>query len=223
MTLRRLAGFVALLLFAMPAAAGPEDHFHGLRLLDVAGRVAFWASGDEARNAQVAGGQGVEQPVDLPPDGQFRLLVAVPPEDACLPRAAWLVCPVVRVVLREDAQHGHRAVRIEAYQPLRTPVSVMALFQQAAETFGVAMHTDMTADLVRGGAIVVWRQQWADGAGGSTATQFLTTQDAPSEPAFGLADPHHPATGIGLIRSDLDAEGGFAAVRRRLGMPPAPR
>lgn len=223
-----LMGFALLLGFVL--GMGSPAHAQGteaqrppapaLGVLDIARRIALDSSLAEATAELRAHGLQIELQQDLPPDGLSRLVLAAPPEDDCLPRATWLVCPAVRVYLMNDPQRGHRTVRIEAYQRVEAQISVLAMFGQVASALGPALQTEMAPEAVRGGSVVVWRQRWREDLGDSIMMEVLVTQETPPSPTVGLADPNGIATGVGFVRADLDAEGAIASVRRRLRNAP---
>jgi hypothetical protein len=230
----RLAWLVALVLLgaqapsaraAEPNAAAPADApaaegFPALRVLSVARKVELDMSAAEAIAVLLDGGLVIDQQRDLPPDGLSRLILAVPDDDDCMPRGAQLVCPSVRVFLINDPQRGHRVTRIEAYQRVDTRLTVAQVFEQAATAMGPALQTEMWPEQVRGGSVVVWRQRWREDLADGPSTEVIATQDPPDRPVFGMADPNARATGVGVVIANVDAEGSFAAVRRRLNIRP---
>lgn len=159
----------------------------------------------------------IEQEVDLPPDGLNRLIMAVPEDDQCMPRGARFVCPSIRVVLQNDPQRGPRVVRVEAFQTLAEGYSAAEMFAFAIAAVGPPLQTEMASEQVRGGLVAVWRQRWRDGLTDGALTEMFVTQDGPFGPLLGLPDPHAPATGVGTLRADEQAEDALTAVRRRMG------
>lgn len=205
---------------APPGDAVPADGFPALRVLAVARQVELDMSAAEAVSVLVDGGLVIDQQRDLPPDGLSRLILAVPDDDDCMPRGAQLVCPSVRVFLINDPQRGHRVTRVEAYQRVDTRLTVAQVFEQAAAAMGPALQTEMWPEQVRGGSVVVWRQRWREDLADGPSTEVIATQDPPDRPVFGMADPNSRATGIGVVIANVDVEGSFASVRRRLRIPP---
>lgn len=230
----RLAWLVAVMMLGAPAPAAlaqdrtatppvdaaPVDGFPALRVLSVARQVELDMSAAEAIEVLLDGGLVIDQQRDLPPDGLSRLILAVPDDDDCMPRGAQLVCPSVRVFLINDPQRGHRVTRVEAYQRVDTRLTVAQVFEQAATAMGPALQTEMWPEQVRGGSVVVWRQRWREDLADGPSTEVIATQDPPDRPVFGMADPNARATGVGVVIANVDAEGSFASVRRRLGIRP---
>lgn len=209
-----------LLAMTVPAAgaraAGADGAPPTLAVLGAAQAVELDMSAAEARETLRRSDFSIEFESDLPPDGLNRLIVAVPADDDCIPRGAPLVCPAIRVVLLNDPQRGHRVVRVEAFQKLEPGASVAQVFDLVAASMGPPLQTEMVPEQVRGGAVVVWRQRWRDGLADGPLTEILVTQEPPARPGLGLADPREPATGVGYVVADTEAESAFAAVRRRL-------
>lgn len=203
-----------------PVDAAPVDGFPALRVLSVARQVELDMSAAEAIEVLLDGGLVIDQQRDLPPDGLSRLILAVPDDDDCMPRGAQLVCPSVRVFLINDPQRGHRVTRVEAYQRVDTRLTVAQVFEQAATAMGPALQTEMWPEQVRGGSVVVWRQRWREDLADGPSTEVIATQEPPDRPVFGMADPNARATGVGVVIANVDAEGSFASVRRRLGIRP---
>jgi hypothetical protein len=225
---RSLAFAALLLLGAAPApseaqTAAPGAAGLGLSVLAAAREIDLDMSRSEAVEVLRAAGLSVEQEADLPPDGLTRLIVAVPADDDCLPRGAPLTCANIRVHLLNDPQRGHRVVRVEAFQPLEQRVTVAEVFRQVGAALGPPLQTTTWPEQVRGGSVSVWRQRWRDGMSEGPLTEILATQpnEDPVTGATALANPHEPASGVGYVRADLDAESAFASVRRRL-LTPAP-
>ncbi|SFK66261.1 hypothetical protein [Falsiroseomonas stagni] len=203
-----------------PVDAAPVDGFPALRVLSVARQVELDMSAAEAIEVLLDGGLVIDQQRDLPPDGLSRLILAVPDDDDCMPRGAQLVCPSVRVFLINDPQRGHRVTRVEAYQRVDTRLTVAQVFEQAATAMGPALQTEMWPEQVRGGSVVVWRQRWREDLADGPSTEVIATQQPPDRPVFGMADPNARATGVGVVIANVDAEGAFSSVRRRLGIRP---
>lgn len=203
-----------------PVDAAPVDGFPALRVLSVARQVELDMSAAEAIEVLLDGGLVIDQQRDLPPDGLSRLILAVPDDDDCMPRGAQLVCPSVRVFLINDPQRGYRVTRVEAYQRVDTRLTVAQVFEQAATAMGPALQTEMWPEQVRGGSVVVWRQRWREDLADGPSTEVIATQQPPDRPVFGMADPNARATGVGVVIANVDAEGSFASVRRRLGIRP---
>jgi hypothetical protein len=201
-----------------PADAAPVDGFPTLRVLSVARQVELDMSAAEAIEVLLDGGLVIDQQRDLPPDGLSRLILAVPDDDDCMPRGAQLVCPSIRVFLINDPQRGHRVTRVEAYQRVDTRLTVTQVFEQAATAMGPALQTEMWPEQVRGGSVVVWRQRWREDLADGPSTEVIATQEPPDRPVFGMADPNARATGVGVVIANIDVEGSFASVRRRLGI-----
>lgn len=212
------AGLAPAMPQAQPAGQGGGL---GLDVLAAAREIDLDMSRSEAAMILNSSGLTIEQEADLPPDGLTRLLVAVPADDDCLPRGAPLACPNVRVHLLNDPQRGHRVVRIEAFQPLEREVTVADVFRQVGAAMGPPLQTTTWPEQVRGGNVSVWRQRWRDGMNEGPMTEIIATQrnDDPVSGAMGLANPQERASGVGYIRADLDVEGAFASVRRRLMEP----
>jgi len=200
--------------------AQPGDGFPELRILTIARSVELDMSSEEVVAILAAGGLAIDQQRDLPPDGLTRVILAVPEDDDCMPRGAQLVCPAIRVFLVNDPQRGFRASRIEAYQPIAVAISVAQVFEKVAAAMGPALQTDMWPEQVRGGSVVVWRQRWREDLSAGVSTEVVATQDPPDRLVLGIADPNARATGIGVVVADLDLEGAFASVRRRLQLRP---
>ncbi len=201
-----------------PTDAAPVDGFPTLRVLSVARQVEIDMSAAEAIEVLLDGGLVIDQQRDLPPDGLSRLILAVPDDDDCMPRGAQLVCPSIRVFLINDPQRGHRVTRVEAYQRVDTRLTVTQVFEQAATAMGPALQTEMWPEQVRGGSVVVWRQRWREDLADGPSTEVIATQEPPDRPVFGMADPNARATGVGVVIANIDVEGSFASVRRRLGI-----
>jgi hypothetical protein len=216
--LLRAVAFLALaspgLSLAQPAPSAPQQLV--LPVLVAARDVELDMSAGEVRETLRGRGFALEMETDLPPDGLNRLMVAVPGDDDCIPRAAPFICPSIRVVLLNDPQRGHRVVRVEAFQKVEIGASVADVFGIVAASMGPPLQTEMTPEQVRGGAVVVWRQRWRDGLSEGPLTEIFVTQEPPLRPGLGLADPREPATGVGYVVADTEAEGAFASVRRRL-------
>lgn len=211
---------VAALAPGMSPAQAPPTSAQGLRLhvLATAREIDLDMSRGEVARVLNSNGLSIEQEGDLPPDGLTRLLLAVPADDDCLPRGAPLTCPNIRVHLLNDPQRGYRVVRVEAFEPLETSVPVAEVFQQVGAAMGPPLQTTTWPEQVRGGNVSVWRQRWRDGMTDGPLTEILATQrnDDPRIAVSGLANPMEPASGVGYIHADLDVEGAFASVRRRL-------
>jgi hypothetical protein len=185
-------------------------------VLAAARQVELDMSAGEVVDVLVSQGFGIDMAVDLPPDGLVRMLLAVPEDTDCIPRGAPFVCPAIRVFLLNDPQRGHRVTRIESFQPLESGLSVAGVFERVAASLGPPLQTEMWPEQIRGGAVVVWRQRWREELTEGPLTEVVVTQEAPSRPGLGLSDPNAPAIGVGVIQADTEAEGAFAAVRRRL-------
>lgn len=203
-----------------PPEAQPGDGFPELHILNVARGVELDMSGEEVVGRLTAGGLSIDQQRDLPPDGLTRMILAVPEDDDCIPRGAQLVCPAIRVFLVNDPQRGYRVSRIEAYQRIDAAITVAQVFEKVSAAMGPALQTEMWPEQVRGGSVVVWRQRWREDLTAGVSTEVVATQDPPDRLVLGIADPNARATGIGVVVADLDLEGAFASVRRRLQLRP---
>jgi len=212
-----MASLLALLLGA-PGAWAADPAPQRLGVLEAARTIELDMSAADATAALDAAGFSIEIETDLPPDGLNRLLVAMPTDDDCIPRGAPLVCPSIRVVLLNDPQRSHRVVRVEAFQRVEAGGSVADVFGLVASSMGPPIQTEMMPEQVRGGAVVVWRQRWREGMTEGPVTEIFVTQEAPMRGNFGLPDTREPATGVGTVVADPEAEGAFASVRRRLRM-----
>lgn len=218
------AALIATALLLGPAQATettpPEEgaRLGGLRLelLAAAREIDLDMSRLEVVELLRGAGFSIELEADLPPDGLTRMLLAVPAEDDCLPRGAPFVCPNIRVNFLNDPQRGLRVVRIEAFQTIEGGATVAEVFAHVGAAMGPPLQTQSWPEMVRGGAVSVWRQRWQEGVGQGPLLEILATQERTGSAPLGISNPNERAVGVGYVRADPDVEGAFASVRRRL-------
>jgi len=202
-----------------PAKGATESALPGLRLFGIARNIDLDDSESQVLEVlSAAPWLAVDGPQPLP-NGVSRVIVAVPEDDDCLPRAASLVCPAIRIVLANDPTRGPRVSRVEAFDRPDGTGSVAQLFRNAALGLGPPLQTESWGDEIRGQPRNVWRQRWRPDARENTFLEVVVTAEQAEGEAPGLASPASPAVGVGFVLVDPAIEDSTLMARRRLICP----
>lgn len=185
-----------------PAAASPGGQSQRPNLLSIARGLQTDMSYAQMVDMLRAHHLALEMEADLPPDGLIRLLLAVPADDDCLPRGEPLTCPNLRVHFLNDAARGPRAVRVEAFEPLRADATVAAILHELAHPMGPPAQRVAYQAQVRGGSVHVWRQRWQEGDDAAPQVEILVTWEGSHLTPSADEPPREIATGKGFVRID---------------------
>lgn len=143
------------------------------------------------------------------------MLLAVPMNDDCLPRGAPLICSSVRVRLVNDPARGLRVSRVEAFEAMPGPWTVVEMFQHAGRGLGPSLQTESWGEQIRGMSRAVWRQRWRPEIRESTLFEVIVTAEQPPGADAMMPDPRSPAAGVGFILLDPAIEDATMMARRR--------
>ncbi|MBS7811331.1 hypothetical protein [Roseococcus pinisoli] len=191
-----------------PAVTGSSavSGLPSLRLFEIARRLELDGPEPDAMAVLIsAGGLHVEAAQPLP-NGMSRVVIAVPEDDDCLPRAASMVCSAIRVVFTSDPMRGGRVSRIEAFERLPGRSSVTEIFRTVALGLGPPLQTESWAEQIRGMPRNVWRRRWRPDTREGVFLEVMATSESEADEVPGLADPSGPAMGVGFVLVDKDIE-----------------